>query len=128
MRFNLPVLRRMSDALRNRDWFGVGFELFVVVLGVVLGMQASRWAQEREDAEYRRQIVASIERAIADYEYEGRRLHDVITRTLDDYARRTATGARPPPPFIVLPGLSERPLAPGKRWSKRGSPAPFILQ
>ena len=73
MRFSLPILRRLSDAFRKRDWFGIGFELFVVVLGVILGLQASRWAADREDREYRRQIVASLDTTLGDYEYEGRR-------------------------------------------------------
>jgi len=112
MRFNLPVLRRMSEALRKRDWFGIGFELFVVVLGVILGLEASRWAEERERAEYRRQMLASLDTTLADYEYEGGRIHKEITGALNDYGRRTAAGERPPPPTFVLPGL-ERPPARG---------------
>jgi hypothetical protein len=113
MRSNVPVLRRISEALRKRDWFGIGFELFVVVVGVVLGLQASRWAEDRERREYRRQILVSLDRTLADYEYEGGRIHNAITGSLNDYARRTAAGERPPPPTLVMPTL-ERP--PTRAW------------
>ena len=98
MRFNLPILRRLSDAIRKRDWFGIGFELFVVVLGVVLGVQASRWAAEREEREYRGQMLASLDRTLSDYEYEGGRIHKAITASLNEYRRQTAAGERPAPP------------------------------
>ena len=113
MRFHLPILHRLSDALRKRDWFGIGFELFVVVLGVMLGIQASRWTAERENREYRRQIIGSLDRTLGDYEYEGRRMHDHITASLDEYKRRTAAGEHPAPPVFVLPGLER---APTRAW------------
>jgi hypothetical protein len=113
MRFNLPIFRRLSDAFRNRDWFGVGFELFVVVLGVALGLEASRWAAAREEREYRRQIIASLDRTFADYEDGCRRIHDHITTSLDEFARRTAKGERPIPPTLSLPAM-ERP--PTRAW------------
>lgn len=112
-RFNLPILRRLAEALRNRDWFGIGFELFVVVLGVMLGMAASRWAAERDEREYKRQILTSLGAAMRDYEYEGGRIHGLISEALAVYERRTAAGERPRPPIIYLPGM-ERP--PTRAW------------
>ena len=112
-RFHLPFLRRMADALRKRDWFGIGFELFVVVLGVILGMAASRWAMDRDEREYRRQILASLDRTLSDYEYECARIHKRITSALTEFDQRSALGERPPPPVIVFPGL-ERP--PTRAW------------
>lgn len=43
------LLSRVMHNLRERDWFLVGVELFVLVLGIVLGLQASDWANERRD-------------------------------------------------------------------------------
>ena len=113
VRFNLPILRRLSEALRKRDWFGIGFELFVVILGVMLGLQASRWSAEREAREYRRLILASLDQTLADYATEGARISGRINASLDQYARRTAAGERPPPPIIVFVGM-ERP--PTRAW------------
>ena len=113
MRFTLPIVRRLASAFRNRDWFSVAFELFVVVFGVALGLEASRWAAAREDRAYRGQVLASLDRTFAHYETGCRRIHEAITSHLDEYNRRTAAGERPSPPTFVLPGI-ERP--PTRAW------------
>ena len=113
MKLTLPIFRRMVAAFRERDWFGMGFELLVVVLGVILGLQASRWAAGREEQEFRRQMLNGVDQMLLDYEVEGGRVHDRISAVLTDYARRTAAGQRPPPPIIRFPAL-ERP--PTRAW------------
>ena len=108
MRFSLPILRRLSDALRTRDWFGIGFELFVVVLGVMLGIAASRWSAEREEREYHSQMVIALDETLKVYVESGDGIHKRISSILDVYARRVAAGERPPPPYWRLNKL-ERP-------------------
>ena len=59
-----PLLhQRMWAALKSRDWFGVSIEVFAVVLGVLLGLQASQWADERKEAKER---AALVERLVGD--------------------------------------------------------------
>jgi hypothetical protein len=41
------ILNRLRDRMRNQDWFGVGLEVLIVVLGVFLGIQASNWNEAR---------------------------------------------------------------------------------
>ena len=113
MRFALPVFRRLGAALRKRDWFEIGFELFIVILGVLLGMEASRWAQTREEAEYRRQMIASMDETLTDYVDSGRRIHGRIVHAFNDYSQRVSAGERPPPPFLRFP-LLDRP--PTRAW------------
>ena len=60
MRFHLPFGERFRRHLSNRDWFGIGLELLTVVVGVLLGLQASQWAAERQERAYRRQIIAAL--------------------------------------------------------------------
>ena len=113
MRFTLPIFRRLSDALRKRDWFGIGFELLVVVVGVLLGLEASRWSAEREERIYRDQIFAALDETLKVYEQACGYIHNEITAKLDDYRRRTAAGERPPPPVLHFDDL-ERP--PTRAW------------
>lgn len=108
MRFSLPIMRRLSDALRKRDWFGIGFELFVVVLGVLLGLEASRWSAERDQREYREQMVTALDQTLAAYVGACNVIHKKITATIADYDRRVAAGERPAPPYWRLKSL-ERP-------------------
>ena len=113
MRFALPVFRRLAAALRERDWFEIGFELFIVILGVLLGMEASRWAQAREDAEYRRQMIAAMDTTLTDYVDSGHRIHERILHAFNDYSRRVSAGERPAPPYLRFP-LLDRP--PTRAW------------
>jgi hypothetical protein len=108
MRFNLPILRRLAEALRKRDWFGIGFELLIVVLGVMLGIAASRWSAQREERQYQRHMVAALDETLTAYVDSCRLIHDRITAKISDYDRQVASGKRPPPPYWRLP-LMERP-------------------
>jgi hypothetical protein len=46
--------------LRGRDWFSIGVELLVVILGIVLGLQASDWAGERRDRAEEQQYLRRL--------------------------------------------------------------------
>jgi hypothetical protein len=46
--------------LRRRDWFSVGVELLVLILGIVLGLQASDWASERRDRAEEQQYLRRL--------------------------------------------------------------------
>lgn len=108
MRFNLPIVRRISHALRQRDWFGLGFELFVVVLGVLLGLQASRWAADREERRYHAQMVTALDATLKVYVEAGEYVRKDIDGTIGAYIRQVAAGEQPPPPYWRLDQL-ERP-------------------
>lgn len=113
MRPIIPIFRRAGEALRERDWFEICFELFVVVLGVILGMEASRWTQAREDAQYRGQMIAAMDETLGDYIRSGHHIHGEIVGALNDYSRRLAAGQHPPPPYLRFP-LLDRP--PTRAW------------
>lgn len=49
--------KRIWLAIVSRDWFGVGVEVFAVVLGVLLGLQASQWADARQEARERAELL-----------------------------------------------------------------------
>lgn len=109
MAANLPIFRRLVEALRTRDWFGIAFELFVVALGVVLGLEASRWASEREEREYRMQMITALEETLSDFEFNGRRIDSHIQTALDEHAKLAAGGGHPSPPILHITGLDRPP-------------------
>ncbi|MEM1402772.1 MAG: hypothetical protein AAGG55_05525 [Pseudomonadota bacterium] len=43
------LLRRLADAMRRQDWFTVLLEIFIVMVGIFLGLQANAWNQSRID-------------------------------------------------------------------------------
>ena len=43
------ILRRLSDALGEQNWFTVVFEVAVVVVGIFIGLQVDKWNEARKD-------------------------------------------------------------------------------
>lgn len=41
------LLRRMTRHVRDQNWFAVGLDFMIVVLGVFIGLQVSNWNEER---------------------------------------------------------------------------------
>jgi hypothetical protein len=50
-------LERISDAVRDRDWLGIGIEVAVVTIGVLLAFQIDQWGQDRRQARDERQFL-----------------------------------------------------------------------
>lgn len=60
------IRRRLSDTLRRQDWFTVLIELLVVAIGIVLGLQASAWADRQAALEDGPRILARLDTELAD--------------------------------------------------------------
>ena len=58
------ILGRLTQAVREQNWFAVALELAIVVLGVVIGFQVTSWGQSRADRAqeqvYLRQLAADL--------------------------------------------------------------------
>ncbi len=42
------ILRRFMKHVTDQNWFAVGLDVIVVVVGIFLGMQVTEWNQDRE--------------------------------------------------------------------------------
>lgn len=113
MRFHLPFVERIRRNLHDRDWFGIGLELFTVVLGVLLGLQASQWAAARQERAYRDQIIGALVATLDDFRVHGREIEVAMDARVAEFGRARANGQRPAPPVYREPG-GERP--PTRAW------------
>jgi hypothetical protein len=43
------ILRRLTQHIRDQNWFAVGLDLGIVVLGVIIGFQVTAWNDARND-------------------------------------------------------------------------------
>ena len=82
-------LGRLRDALRARDWLGIGIEVLVVVLGVLIAFQIDQWGDRRKQASEQRQFLerlyAEYHRGIAELDFvdrDSRRIREQIRRAL----------------------------------------------
>ena len=98
------ILGRLSQAVREQNWFAVVLELAIVVLGVVIGFQVTSWGQDRADRaqeqEYLRQLVEDLkqtERTFETLQPRWSRRDDSATMLV-----RSFRSARTPPVDSVL--------------------------
>ena len=85
-------LSRSRDALRDRDWLGLLFEIAVVTLGVLLAFQIDQWGEARQRAKEERHF---LERLVVEYGRAIEELREVIAhhdRIMREF--RTACAAR----------------------------------
>lgn len=46
------ILRKLADSIQKQDWFTVLVEIFIVVVGIFIGLQVDDWhGQQRGAAE-----------------------------------------------------------------------------
>ena len=45
------ILRRFMQHFSDQNWFAVGLDVIVVVVGIFLGMQVTEWNENRKEAE-----------------------------------------------------------------------------
>lgn len=65
------ILRRLTQHVKDQNWFAVGLDFVIVVVGVFLGIQIGNWnadaALDRKAAVLERQLVVELANDILDY-------------------------------------------------------------
>lgn len=65
------VIRRIREHVAAQNWFAVGIDIAIVVLGVFLGTQVSNWNAERIDrnraAQYRERLINELDFNVRQY-------------------------------------------------------------
>lgn len=106
------ILRRLTDALRNQDWFTVAVELLIVVLGVFLGLQVNNWNEARVAEQRREQIVAALITDLKDGVGAQQGFVTTIQNGLAEWTADFKAGKLPPPYFLRIDGSDTAP----KTW------------
>ncbi len=65
------ILRRITEHVRTQNWFAVGIDFLIVIVGVFIGIQVANWNSARLGAE---QQQRHIERLSADFHAIKRRI------------------------------------------------------
>jgi hypothetical protein len=64
----------LTQAVREQNWFAVGLEVLIVIVGVVIGFQVTGWGQARSDRAkeqtYLRQLRADLDVTLHDVAHE----------------------------------------------------------
>lgn len=66
------ILRRIIEHVRDQNWFAVGIEFVIVVVGVFIGIQVANWNAERmersQEAGYVRRLAEDLRQDIKTYD------------------------------------------------------------
>ena len=54
-------VKRFVEHVRNQDWFLVGVEIMIVVVGIFIALQVDDWNQQRKDIALERQYLARMQ-------------------------------------------------------------------
>jgi len=64
------ILRRFTQHIKDQNWFAVGLDIIVVVLGIFLGMQVTDWNEElkehQEEIQYLQRLHVDLTKQIKD--------------------------------------------------------------
>ena len=59
------LLRRITKHVKDQNWFAVGLDFFIVVLGILIAFQITSWNEARNDrrleAQYLSLLVTDLE-------------------------------------------------------------------
>lgn len=98
MKSSNTFLGRRTRALDDQNWFAVGLEVVIVIVGVVIGFQVTEWGNERaaraEEQRLLRGLRAEFTQVVSDLEDQiekHRRVEGAVAATLgalDDALRR----------------------------------------
>jgi len=93
------ILRSVTQHVKDQNWFAVGIDFFIVVIGVFIGLQVSNWNDTRSDARAERALLERLHEEVT----EAQAL-DAATRALFiDDRKENLVSAR----HVIL-GLADR--------------------
>jgi len=72
------ILRRMAQGIKNQDWFIVVIEIFVVVIGIYLGLQVDDWNKARQDRQVEQLYLQEL---LEDFQSDREVLADRMERS-----------------------------------------------
>lgn len=52
------ILGRLAQAVREQNWFAVGLEVTIVIVGIVIGFQVTAWGEARSEEAIEQQYIA----------------------------------------------------------------------
>jgi hypothetical protein len=59
------ILRRVTEHVKAQNWFAVGVDLVIVVVGVFIGIQVANWNEARRDRESEREYIDRLRLELA---------------------------------------------------------------
>jgi len=104
-----PILRRIVESLRKRDWTSVAIELAIVVVGVFIGLQVNNWNEARVERQHTAVLLGGLRAGLHDFDSVTEQLARQVDEGLAASDAARARGERPVPVFIRFRGSDVPP-------------------
>jgi len=101
--------QRILHHFGAQNWFAIGIELVVVIVGVFAGIQAANWNQARLETMRKQQIVKALITDIGDSIGVQQKFIDEIDLGLSEWERSYARGEKPAPFYFRINGSDTAP-------------------
>jgi len=99
------ILRRVMEHVKAQNWFAVGIDFVIVVVGVVIGIQVANWNEARSERAHETLLLGELRAELA----ESIRQTDIKRRGFEQVGR---SGAR------ALGFLESEPACSADCWSE----------
>lgn len=115
------VIRRIREHAATHNWFAVGIDLAIVMLGVFLGIQASNWNESRIEAEegrsYRTRLIAELDFNTRQHRQQSAYYRQVLGHGLAALASLQSEKIGDPSQFLIdTVQLTQVDTSPGKSF------------
>lgn len=84
------LLRRVTKHVKDQNWFAVGVDFVIVVIGVFIGIQVANWNTARIDRAEESAFLKTLQQDVLELERISNRLMDFRTAQLKSLASATA--------------------------------------
>lgn len=103
------LLRRVIDHVNAQNWFAVGLDFVIVVVGVFIGIQVANWNDERLENVRKVQIVEALTADLKDAIRVQEYFVEQIDLGLSEWEQSHARGERPAPYYFRITGSETAP-------------------
>jgi len=116
------ILRRVIKHVGAQDWFAVGIDFVIVVVGVYIGIQVANWNEARIANARKAQIVEALITDLSDAIEVQQRFIDQIELGLSEWEKSYDRGEKPAPYYFRTPGSDTAPDTWGSERGQRRFP------
>ncbi len=103
------ILRRVTRHVKDENWFAVGLDFVIVVVGVFIGIQVANWNDERLEKVRKVQIVEALTADLKDAIKVQEQFIEQIELGLSEWEQSHARGERPAPYYFRITGSDTAP-------------------
>ena len=103
------ILRRITQHVKDQNWFAVALDFVIVVFGVYIGVWIGSLQEKKSTLEKQELVVEALRQDMILIGNLDQQFRDNIDREFEKWKKAFDNGQRPPPVFYRIPGSDTPP-------------------